>query len=81
MNDLERRLQKLEAQSSTLERQLSELRARAEIADLMGRYAVYYGAGWGERIVSELWSRDEENVSLEYGASGIYTGRWKSETF
>ena len=81
MNDLERRLQKLEAQSSTLERQLSELRARAEIADLMGRYAVYYGAGWGERIVSELWSRDEENVSLEYGASGIYTGRWKIETF
>ena len=81
MNDLERRLQKLEAQNSALERQLSELRARAEIADLMGRYAVYYGAGWGERIVSELWSRDEENVSLEYGASGIYTGRWKIETF
>ena len=51
MNDLERRLQKLEAQNSALERQLSELRARAEIADLMGRYAVYYGAGWGERIV------------------------------
>lgn len=81
MNDLERRLQKLEAQNSALERQLSELRVRAEIADLMGRYAVYYGAGWGERIVSELWSRDEENVSLEYGASGIYTGRWKIETF
>lgn len=67
MNDLERRLQKLEAQNSALERQLSELRARAEIADLMGRYAVYYGAGWGERIVSELWSRDEENVAWNTG--------------
>ena len=28
MNDLERRLQKLEAQNSALERQLSELRGR-----------------------------------------------------
>ena len=81
MNALERRLQKLEAQSSTLERQLSELRARAEIADLMGRYAVYYGAGWGERIVSELWSRDEENVSLEYGKKVILEQSFRPEDY
>ena len=81
MNDLERRLQKLEAQNSALERQLSELRARAEIADLMGRYAVYYGAGWGERIVSELWSRDEENVSLEYGKKVILEQSFRPEDY
>ena len=73
MSDMERRLQQLEAR-------MEQLEARQQICDLMGRYAVYYGAGWGERIVGELWSQ-QDDVSLEYGASGIYDGLWKVKTF
>lgn len=76
----QQRLENLERRSDVLERRLAALQARAEISELMGRYAVYYGAGCGERIVRELWSQ-EEDVSLEYGASGIYDGLWKIKTF
>lgn len=66
MSTMEERLQRLEQQSEAMRKQLTELRARAEISDLMGRYAVYYSAGCGRRIMEELWSRSED-ISLEYG--------------
>lgn len=47
MSTMEERLQRLEQQSEAMRKQLTELRARAEISDLMGRYAVYYSAGCG----------------------------------
>lgn len=63
-----------------LEEKMRLAEARAAIADLMGRYAFYCGAGCGERIVTELWAKGDE-VSLEYGASGVYREHWKVETF
>lgn len=73
MSGLEQRLEALEARLAAVE-------AKAEIADLMGRYALWCGAGCGGRIVEELWSQADD-VSLEYGASGIYEGLWKVKTF
>ena len=73
MSDMQQRLEQLE-------RRMEQLEARQQICDLMGRYAVYYGAGWGERLVKELWSQ-RDDVGLEYGASGIYDGLWKVKTF
>ncbi len=73
MSDLERRLEALEARLAAAE-------ARQEIAGLMGRYALWYSAGQGGRIVRELWSQAED-VGVEYGASGVYDGLWKVKTF
>ena len=73
MSGLEQRLEALEARLAAVE-------AKAEIADLMGRYALWCGADCGGRIVEELWSQADD-VSLEYGASGIYEGLWKVKTF
>lgn len=80
MSNMEERLRKLEEQSTAMERKLAALEARAEISDLMGRYAVYFSADCGERIMEELWCQGDD-VSLEYGASGIYDGHWKVKTF
>lgn len=80
MSTMEERLQRLEQQSEAMRKQLTELRARAEISDLMGRYAVYYSAGCGRRIMEELWSRSED-ISLEYGASGVFQRRWQIMTY
>lgn len=74
MSDMEQRI-------SALEGRLAALEAKEEICALMGRYAIYCGAGCGGRIVEELWSREDQDVSLEYGASGIYDGLWKVKTF
>lgn len=63
-----------------LEERMRQSEARAAIADLMGRYAFYCGAGCGERILAELWTKSDE-ASLEYGASGVYKEHWKVETF
>lgn len=71
--DLEQRLSRLEHRLLTLE-------DRAAVENLMARYAFYFSAGQGRRIVPELWSRDDE-ASLEYGASGVYRNLWKVKTF
>jgi hypothetical protein len=63
-----------------LEQQMQQLNARAALGDLMGRYALYWGAGCGERIAEELWDKGDE-ISLEYGASGVYCTAWKVRSF
>lgn len=70
----------LEDRLTKLENGMKFLEARAAIADLMGRYAFYYTAGQGERIVEELWT-ERDAASLEYGASGVYRNLWKVKTF
>lgn len=80
MNSLEQRIEKLEARSTKLEQQLTALQVHKEISDLMGRYAVYCNAGRGDLILRNLWSQDDQ-VSLEYGASGVYSSPWKIKTF
>lgn len=73
-------MQTIEQRLSALEHQVSALQAKAEITELMGRYAVYYGANCGMRIMDELFSTAED-ISLEFGASGLYQRRWQIETF
>ena len=63
-----------------LERQLAKLQAKDEIAGLMGRYAVYYGANCGRKIMDELWSRSPD-ITFEYGASGVFRRRWQIMTY
>ena len=73
-------MQTIEQRLDALEHQVSALQAKAEIAELMGRYAVYYGANCGKRILNELFSAGED-ISLEFGASGVYQRRWQIMTF
>ena len=73
-------MQTIEQRLDALEHQVSALQAKAEIAELMGRYAVYYGANCGKRIMDELF-RAGEDISLEFGASGVYQRRWQIMTF
>lgn len=80
MQTIEQRLDVLEQQAKRAQARLDQLEAEREIAQLMGRYAVLFGAGQGRRIVEELWSRGEE-VSLEYGASGVYNRPWQIMTY
>jgi len=80
MSTVEERLARLERAGDEMERQLLCLAARSEIADLMGRYALYWSAGCGDRILEELWSHGED-ITLEYGSSGVYREFWPIETF
>ncbi len=70
----------MEDRLAAMERRLIRLEASEEISGLMGRYAVWYGANCGQRIMEELWSESEE-ISLEYGASGVFMNRWQIMTF
>lgn len=80
MSSMEERFQRLESRTAELEQGLWEMKARAEISDLMGQYALYWGGDCGERIADELWSASDQ-VTLEYGASGVYQSQWKIRTF
>lgn len=80
MSTTEERLQRLEQQTAMMQKQLLELQAKEEIADLMGRYAVYYGANCGRRIMDELWSQSQD-IRFEYGASGVFQRRWQIMTY
>lgn len=80
MLTMEQRLDALERQAAAMQTRLKNLEAERDISQLMGRYAVYFGAGCGRRIMDELWSQDE-NVSLEYGSSGVYNRRWQVMTY
>ena len=71
---------KIEERVLELENKTKKLEAERAIANLMGRYAFYCGAGEGERIITELWTKSEE-ASLEYGASGVYRELWKVRAF
>ena len=73
MSTLEKRLE-------NLERRMIQLEAKAEIGDLMGRYAAYYNANCGRRIMEELWSQAED-ITFEYGASGVFRRRWQIMTY
>ena len=70
----------LEERLDRMERRLLELQAKEEIAGLMGRYAFYYSAECGSRIMEELWSSSDE-ISLEFGASGVFRNRWQIRSF
>ena len=80
MNAMEKRLQALEQQTGLMQKRLTQLEAQAEISSLMGRYAVYYGAGCGRQIMEELWSQSED-IRFEYGASGVFQRRWQILTY
>lgn len=80
MMNVEERLRALEQRSLEQEKRLLDLEAKAEISELMGRYAVYWGANCGRRIMEELWSRSDD-ITLEYGASGKYRNRWQIMTY
>ncbi|MBR1780894.1 MAG: nuclear transport factor 2 family protein [Oscillospiraceae bacterium] len=69
-----------QARLDALERRLSELEARQAIGDLMGRYALLFTLDRGETLMEELWCPGED-ISLEYGASGVYAERWKIKTY
>lgn len=74
------RLSEIEKRLLTLEEKCWDAEAKMAVSNLMGRYAYYYSAGLGKRIVEELWTKSDE-ASLEYGASGVYKEHWKVETF
>ena len=80
MSTIEDRLQKLEQQTAILQKQLADLQAKEEISGLMGRYAVYYSANCGRRIMDELWSQSED-IRFEYSASGVFQRRWQIMTY
>ena len=63
-----------------LKNQLAALTARAEIEELMARFARLLSRGQGERIPGELFSA-RDDASVEFGASGPYIGRKKLATF
>ena len=77
---MEDRLERLEARLAAVENELETVKVRNELNDIMGRYAVLYSAGLGRRLVDELWSH-ENDVQIEYGASGVYREFWKMERF
>ena len=77
---MEERLENLEKRLAALENELRDLRIRAELSNNMGRYAVLYSAGCGRELVDQLWSH-EDDVQIEYGASGVYREFWKMERF
>lgn len=56
------------------------MQAKEEISGLMGRYAVYYSANCGRRIMDELWSQSED-IRFEYSASGVFRRRWQIMTY
>ena len=80
MTNIEERLSKLEETNAALLRQKAQLQGRAEISDLMGKYALYFSANEGKRLFDELWSQ-KDDIRLEYGASGIFAEKWKIMLF
>ncbi len=56
-----------------LEQEVSRLRARDEIENLVARYQHYRTAYQAERILKECWS-DREDVTAEIGPSGVFVG-------
>lgn len=70
----------LEERLKRLEQDIQTIRDRHALENLMGRYGFYASSGQGERIVSELWASGD-NISIEYGASGVYEGQWKIKTY
>lgn len=80
MNEIEYRLNQLEDRLARLENQNLRLQDRIEIENLMAKHQFYQAAGQGRRIVDELWSQ-QDDVSIEYGASGVYQELWKVKTF
>lgn len=80
MGQTEDTLQKMNERLERLETALCWLETRQELSELMGRYAFYITAGQGETLLRELWSA-RDDVSIEYGASGVYESLWKVKTF
>lgn len=64
-----------------LERELRRVSDRDEIENLISTYQYFFSAGLGERIVSELWAHSTDDVSNEFGASGVYEGLRKLATY
>lgn len=79
--ELMEKLEMLQQQVEQLEQEVARCRDRDEIENLVAKYQNYYSAGQGERIVSELLARDREDVSHEFGPSGLYIGPDKVATF
>jgi len=63
-----------------LENRISALEDRAEIENLYAKHNFLFSSGQGRRIVDELWSENDD-ASIEYGASGVYRNLWKVKTF
>ncbi len=76
----EERFESIEKRLKAMETELRDLQIRAELNDIMGRYAALFSAGCGRELVDSLWSK-EDDVQIEYGASGVYRKFWKMERF
>ena len=64
-------LEHLQAELSSLRRQNSILQDRAEIENLMGRYAHLHSAGKDREILDTLWAK-ADSATCEDGSSGVY---------
>lgn len=80
MDQTEKKLQVLEQKIAQLERHLENQDSINAISNLMGRYAFYLSSGMRSHIVDKLWLQNDR-VSVEYGASGVYKGLWKVKTY
>lgn len=68
----EDRVKRLEERLQAAEAKLWQCEARADIQNLMGRYALLMAAGRFEEILESLWSRRADRT-LEEGAFGVYS--------
>lgn len=71
----------LENKVEKLERQLFVQSSRAAIENRMSRHQWLWAEGRGQQILDELWAQSREDVSFEYGASGVYRGPWPVASF
>jgi hypothetical protein len=64
-----------------LTHKINILEAKSSIENLMGSYQYYYTAGNTKAITEGIWAQNNDNVSLEWGASGVFRGLKKVSTF
>lgn len=79
--DIRFQVEELNRRVDMLERQIAFCQAQTEIEQLMSKYQFYYAGGAEARIPAELWTADENDCSIEVGASGVYMGKLQLSTY
>lgn len=62
------------AEFEELKREAGLLRARGEVANVFGRYQYAHAAIDDELHLRTLWAREQEEVTAEFGNSGVFVG-------